>query len=471
MVQKQTRRRSGLIMGAALALSLGAVSCFFVLAMPIRMLESVTTFTRLSSLMVQAEPPISPNDRTLLAALAGILTVGIGWVLIDWLLFGRAGMRTLIREREDEYEDEDEDSFRPTDPLDLVSPVTLPSGDWVPSPTGDARRPLSARTDIGDPPTPNLAPGVQPLAMPGLDQLLPPIDQILPGVGASPPPLQAGAPSPLFQSTPAPDPFRQTSQPPLPEQPAQPGPSAPNWLPTPGVRADGSQPKFEVPGSSPLEVGPSKPAELDPSAAIIGPAPPAGVVPPLQMDAPESAPAPLISPVAPLETAFAVPSPPASDPPQPPLPPAVAPMRQASDQPFASAQRTMAESGFDKARLEDLLARLERGLEKRRAAAAAARAAQTWPAPVVPPVDAPAPVRPEPPAAYAAHQPAAFEFPPPAAFAASRPIAAPPGLAAPAMPQPLAAEQAPPPDERSGDELLDQPLHVALDLLRNKVKR
>ncbi|RYD87527.1 MAG: hypothetical protein EOP61_35410, partial [Sphingomonadales bacterium] len=213
MVQKQTRRRSSLIMGALLALLLGVAAGFFVLAMPIRMLETVTTFTRLSKLMVQAEPPISPNDRTLLAVLAGILTAGIGWVLVDWLLFGRAGMRTLIREREDDYEDEEGDSFRPTDPLDLVTSVTLPSGDWAAAPTGDARRPLSARTDIGDPPPSSLPPGIQPTAMPGIDQLLPPIDQILPGVGGSSPLLQP-APPPLIQPAPVLDPFARIPQPP-----------------------------------------------------------------------------------------------------------------------------------------------------------------------------------------------------------------------------------------------------------------
>ncbi|MFD2501873.1 hypothetical protein ACFSTI_27620 [Rhizorhabdus histidinilytica] len=215
-------------MGVLLALLLGVAAAFFVLAMPIRMLETVTTFTRLSKLMVQAEPPISPNDRTLLSVLAAILTAGIGWVLVDWLVFGRAGMSTLIRTRDDDYEDEDEDHFRPTDPLDLVTPAEDPAAEWPVPSTGDARRPLSARTDIGDPP-PALDPFGAPLA--GLNQALPPISEILPGTGVSAPPLQPNALPPLIQPAAfpqaAPFPEAEPAPPEMPPPPAACRPGCP----------------------------------------------------------------------------------------------------------------------------------------------------------------------------------------------------------------------------------------------------
>ena len=130
MVQRQIKRRTSLMLGSALALLRGAAAGFLLLALPIAMIESATTSIGLSALMIQAEPPISPNDRTLLAALAAVITAAVGWVLIDWLLFDRVGMTTLIRPREDEFE-EDDDSFRPTDPLDMIVPTDMVSSpDW-----------------------------------------------------------------------------------------------------------------------------------------------------------------------------------------------------------------------------------------------------------------------------------------------------------------------------------------------------
>ena len=208
MIRKEVRRRTTFLMGISLALLLGAAAAFFVFALPQNLLERITVFVGLSRVMVQAEPPISPNDRALLAALAGIGTMGLGWVLIDWFLFGRAGMSALIRPREDDYEDDD--GYRPSDPLDLVMPasraIDLPMS--APDPA-DARRPLSARTDIGDPPrsptlAPTLAPAFAPPPMPTAGRLevspgqtLPPLDQLFAAAGRAPAP-------PSFPASPAP---------------------------------------------------------------------------------------------------------------------------------------------------------------------------------------------------------------------------------------------------------------------------
>ena len=479
MVQKDTRRRSSLILGVLLALLLGVAAGFFVLAVPIRMLETVTTLTRLSKLMVQAEPPISPNDRTLLALLAGILTAGIGWVLVDWLLFGRAGMSRLIKPREDEYEDEDGDNFRPTDPLDLVSPVSLPVPEWAPPPTGDARRPLSARTDIGDPPI-SVAPfGVPAMPSSGFGQPLNPFGQIPPGVGTPAPSLHPNVPPPLHQPAAASPPVGAQSKGGVwgASDPAAPGaplptswppldlstpesatlatgraeramPPASVWLPAPGVRPDGGQPRLDAEG-----VADAAPPLAEPVMAAPIAVPPPIFMPSMATSEPPVAPEPLIPP------ALTVRTPASNHAPLPPLP----------------------ESGFDKVRLEELLIRLERGLQSRRAAAAQ-RSGPVAPPPAV----APAPVvsRVAPPAAYAAPMPAA---PPP------MPIDAPPAVEpasvfglAPVQPQsyaPPPVESAPSPlipprslgqpDDAAerNDAMLDQPLHATLDLLRSMVKR
>lgn len=496
MVQKDTRRRSNLVLGVLLALLLGVAAGFFVLAVPIRMLETVTTFTRLSKLMVQAEPPISPNDRTLLAVLAGILTAGIGWVLIDWLLFGRAGMSTLIKPREDDYEDEDGDHFRPTDPLDLVSPVPLPSKDWAPPPSGDARRPLSARTDIGDPPKQASPFDTPAMPQPGAGQLLNPFGQILPGVGGAAPPLHSNVPPPLRQSVVAapssgrqaaggvwgaPDPAAPgatlpASWPPLdlstlePSVPAA-GPveraaaSAPSWLPVPGARPDGGQP---LNGDEPVKSD-TVPLQFEPVAAAPTPVPP-----------------PLM-PQPPVEIAVAPPEPrPTFAPPVVALaPPPLAfeaPVASAPVPPASTTVPPLPEPGFDKVRLEELLARLERGLQNRRAAAAAARSS----APANPPAPAEA-LTPAPQAATIA--PVSPRVPPPVAYAAplseaaqapTLGIAPAPFQAVAPVPESIFAPQPPimpPPSTLSSesvarnDALLDQPLHVTLDLLRSMVKR
>lgn len=527
MVQKDTRRRSSLILGILLALLLGVAVGLFVLAVPVRMLETVTTFTRLSKLMVQAEPPISPSDRSLLAVLAGILTSGVGWVLVDWSLFGRAGLNRLIKPREDEYEDEDGDSFRPTDPLDLVSPVSLPVPEWTPSPAGDARRPLSARTDIGDPPKPAMPFG-------GGEPPLNPFGQILPGVGGSAPPLQPvvpplgqqpaggvwGSPNPNQHVAGAPPaaswpPLDLTTGVPGPQAgaPEQNAPAPTGWLPVPGARPDGGQPSFE--GGDPANAA----APAEPQPAAIPPLP----IPPALTPAPQNEAAPPL-PVfpAPRETFAAPPleplTPPpfAAEPPAAPVPfitPVLTPVEPAPVAPdpvaFPIAAPTPAparapapargpsESGFDKARLEELLVRLERGLERRRAAAAAAATAASAPvepvapvaAPVPPPAAAPTPApafQPEasaapvePPIAYAARMPDV----PPAIPAYTPPPAepAPVFTIAPSIPQPPAPEPTPvaapaimpqPPEIAArNDGMLDQPLHVTLDLLRSMVKR
>ncbi|KRB86159.1 hypothetical protein ASE00_05345 [Sphingomonas sp. Root710] len=527
MVQKDTRRRSSLILGILLALLLGVAAGLFVLAVPVRMLETVTTFTRLSKLMVQAEPPISPSDRSLLAVLAGILTSGIGWVLVDWLLFGRAGLNRLIKPREDEYEDEDGDSFRPTDPLDLVSPVSLPVPEWTPSPAGDTRRPLSARTDIGDPPKPATPFG-------GGEPPLNPFGQILPGVGGSAPPLQPVVPPlgqlPLGGGWGSPDPDASGAAPvaswppldfitgaPAPQAgaPEQRAPAPTGWLPVPGARPDGGQPGFEAshPVNAPVPVEPQPavipPLPVPPALTPVSqneaepPQPPAfpapretfaapplePLTPPPAAFEPPVAPAPFITPVlAAVEPAPAAPDPVVA-PVAPPMPaPTHAPARE------SAPARGPSESGFDKARLEELLVRLERGLERRRAAAAAAATAVSAPvkpaAPVAAPVAAPAahPVpapafRPEapvePPVAYAARMPDV----PPVIPAYTPPPAepAPVFTIAPSIAQPPAPEPAPvavptialqtPETAARNDGMLDQPLHVTLDLLRSMVKR
>ena len=46
MVQSKARRRSSLIWGSLLAILLGVAAAFFVLAMPISLLETITTMTR-----------------------------------------------------------------------------------------------------------------------------------------------------------------------------------------------------------------------------------------------------------------------------------------------------------------------------------------------------------------------------------------------------------------------------------------
>lgn len=486
MVQKDTRRRSSLILGVLLALLLGVAAGFFVLAVPIRMLETVTTLTRLSKLMVQAEPPISPNDRTLLALLAGILTAGIGWVLVDWLLFGRAGMSRLIKPREDEYEDEDGDNFRPTDPLDLVSTVSLPVPEWAPPTTGDARRPLSARTDIGDPPMPVAPFGVPSMPSSGFGQPLNPFGQIPPGVGTPAPSLHPNVPPPLHQPGAALPPVGQqsnggvwgasdpaapgaplpTSWPPLdlstPES-AIPAtgraehamPPASVWLPAPGVRPDGGQPRLDAEDLADAAPPPAEPVMAAPVAV-----PPSIFMPPMATSEPPVTPEPLIPPALTIRTA--------------------AP-NHASVPPLPTP--SLPESGFDKVRLEELLVRLERGLQNRRAAAAQRSGAVASPPPR--PV-APAPVvaRVDPPAAYAAPMPVA---PPPMPIDPS-PAVEPASVfgVAPTQPQGYAPPPVPPapsplmpprslghPDDAAerNDAMLEQPLHVTLDLLRNMVKR
>lgn len=517
-------------MGALLAVLLGAAAAFFVLAMPIRMLETVTTFTRLSSLMVQAEPPISPNDRTLLSVLAGILITGIGWVLVDWLVFGRAGMSTLIRTREDDYEDEDEDHFRPTDPLDLVTPMGAAAAEWPMPSSGDARRPLSARTDIGDPPpAPPALDGLgSPLA--GINPVPPPIGDILSGagIGASPLPsrsqssqslpplvLPTDAPAPstqppqsereerssLFDAPSAPLPEPAAPQPPEPSQAPRPFAEVPppgglpSWMPAPGMRS-GGQPADPLPAAfyeDPAEPEAEAVAVPEPAAPVPTSRDPFSP-PPLSDGLPLAAqPLDQAPPHAAVRHAE---EPPVATPAPPIAPPPIAP---AAAQP-APPPRPLPDPGFDRVRLEELLVRLEKGLQQRRAAVAARAQAQAMPPqtraepePVPPASVAPIP-EPAPsfvPMQEASHAPASPDVapaPPPLEAAVPLPPVAanePPvegplpyalGIQPPAVSAPAPASilpVAPPPATAGGrnDELLDQPLHVTLDLLRSMVKR
>ncbi|MDB5685644.1 MAG: hypothetical protein JWR77_233 [Rhizorhabdus sp.] len=494
MDRKEVKRRNSLLMGISLALLLGAAAAFFVFALPQNLLERATVFVGLSRLMVQAEPPISPNDRALLAALAGIGTLGVGWVLIDWLLFGRAGMSALIRPREDDYEDDDE-GYRPSDPLDLVTPAPSPID--LPMPMinpADARRPLSARTDIGDPPR---APVFAPSPVPTLGrqdlangQVLPPLDQLFaeaarapapppppPPPVSIPDPIAAGLldPTNIFKGLSAhsaiPQPQQIPSPPPLnlaPADPLIPSPeagfpsAAPSWPPVAeGARIPADpfapppvqiQPHVAAPSGPPhraegtpdlrMESFPPDLPELAESP-FFAPTPPPSFTP-----APPAAPVAFVPPPEPvartLEPVLPAPSP-AAPPPvaepdtswAPPVVRAPAPAPPPSDMP-----------------LEDMLARLERGMEKRRQALTIAA-----------PPEVPAEPQRRPPPAYAAAPAPYRESPPPPM------TVVPPAASSFEAPEPWTQPPSPAPSQQQdGDGLLDQPLNVALGVLRNLVR-
>ncbi|MGC6328721.1 hypothetical protein [Rhizorhabdus sp. FW153] len=563
MVQSKARRRSSLIWGSLLAILLGVAAAFFVLAMPISLLETITTTTRLSKLMVQAEPPISPNDRTLLAVLAGILVSAVGWVMLDWLLFGKAGLSVIMPGREDDFEDEDDDAFRPTDPLDLIghSGSPLARNDWAPGNiASDPRRPLSARTDIGDPP-----PGGAPF-LPGVGDAFPPAGQILPGAGVSAPPLPpvlGASPLPPLQPPSAPSwaadplPAGRGSWPPLdetvlpetliapaaPVAPSIPTPPAaraapevppgmPSWLPAPGPRVDeglsSADPAIEdgilsppglpvsataetsEPASDPL-AGRLAPVAVPDILAAFSPASPvAPEMPPVETAAPQVEPpfelnvtAPEIAqPVEqprPVSTIAPSLSPqeatrPASAPPPPEWPASTAsPLATpvASNRPVSARAGS---AGLDRARLEDLLERLERSLEGRRAAAARAPAQpipMVVPAPAPQPAPTPQPSVPVPPAFAAPVAPVVpdpagapiapmFGTVPDPRFPADpvpSPLIAPIVFSAPEPPMPVAANPAPAARAQASgnapanDALLEQPLHMTLEQLRQMIRR
>lgn len=483
MVRKQVRRRTSLLMGISLALLIGAAAAFFVFALPQHLLERITVLSGLARLMVQAEPPISPNDRILLAILAGIGTTGIGWVLIDWVIFGRAGMSALIRPREDDYEDDDDD-YRPSDPLDLVTPA--PRAIDLPMPAVNAidpRRPLSARTDIGDPPRPPVfAPPLPASGDVGRSngQALPPLDQLFADAARAPAPVPAPAPAPPAPVAPeasAPeaaasgllDPaslFRGLGGPPSPSQ----GPAAP--LPTPAVQpADRSDiwppvgapdpawpPKVDRPESpveplgwpAPISAEPPAPPQAEQPRATSMPevargraAPDLGMesFPPDLSDFPAS-PYFLASSPPPLAPA----APPAFvPPPESPRPPELTEPEpeRTEDRAPADFRPGPADVRTSDMPLEDMLARLEIGMEKRRRALAVLPSHEPR---------AEAPRRPLP--AYAA-------APPPL-----RDVSPPPVEAPPPWTPPVSTESPP----LNGDGLLDQPLHVALGVLRNLVR-
>lgn len=297
-------------MTAVLGLALGVAAALIVLVMPIRTLESVTRLTGLAGLMVQAEPPISPADRNLLAALMAIVAAVIGWVLADWLLFGRMAMRSLFRAREDEFEDGDADSFGAADPLDLMASMPI--------------------SHVG-------------------------------GV------VQPGAPPPL-----------------MPLSRIMPAEPVPEMTDAELSNAESSLDISEPPEPAPPIVEPEPPAQPE--------APPASQ--------PRSKPSPVGTPPPPR------PLPPAPAPAPAPPPPSPAP---------APAVPVAADPAGGNAKLQDLLARFERGVQSRRAAATRG-----------------------------------LPSPPPAQAVSVAPTL---------------------PVGNGGDALLDQPLHVTLEMLRAMTKR
>jgi hypothetical protein len=451
MVRKEMSRRTSLLMGIALAILVGSAAAFLILALPQHVLEKLTTISGLSHVMVQAEPPISQGDRSLLAVLAGIGTAGLGWVAIDWLLFGRVGMSAIIRQREDDYEDEG-DGYRPVDPLDLIKHVPRTITEIGPSANpNDPRRPLSARTDIGDPPKPAAWPPA-PFDI-AVDQFLPPIDRLVPGVerpassGPAIPPIAGVTLNALDQALPVPPVAPKTAA-------ASPLADLPGWVPPPQPSPQPSQQAAPIIPQPIIDVAP--PQESAPDQPLTA------------FPAPEPVRPPFVAPLA---------APPAFQQAQPPsVPP---PM------PAASQSVAMPRERLDSAPLGDLLTRLEQGMRRRR--------------PTTPP-----PVR------EIQTQLAAFEAPqhvPPTLPAAPSPQVVapsppPPSFAAPLVPHPVPAEpaswqpqaqspatqhaapssayvaapvapvlQPEPSATLDGDGLLDQPLHVALGVLRNLVRR
>lgn len=510
MVRKEVKRRTSLLMGISLAILVGAAAAFLIVALPQSILEKLTTVSGLSHLMVQAEPPISQNDRTLLAVLAGIGTAGIGWVAIDWLLFGRVGMSAIIRQREDDYEDEG-DGYRPSDPLDLVKHVPRTIIEvGPPANPNDPRRPLSARTDIGDPPKPSAPwpPARDPFDL-AINPQLPPIDQLLPDVGwpssvgpgaGAPPAMTAETPR-LDIGFPPPPVFPPAAPPVTPPRTPSPLADLPGWIPPP-------QPAAQI------HTGPVLPQPVLPPAVPERPVfePQAPALPPLP---PETAFAPVVppQPVAPPTVApswSAPATPPAAAPPA--YPPVATPPARPAEHPQQSV--TGSAASLDRAPLGDLLARLEQGMQRRRPTtpppvraiqselsaferprlAAAVPPTPPRPAEAAPPAPPPAPPPsfaappaewsrpPEPqPAVQPVWQTGPADHAPPAPYAAAPPVSPPHWMQAEPQPQPIDRDVRPEPAApqqqagsapfANGDGLLDQPLHVALDVLRNLVRR
>jgi hypothetical protein len=486
MVRKEVKRRTSLLLGISLSLLLGAAAAFFLFALPQDLLESLTTSTGLARIMVQAEPPISPNDRALLSTLAGIGTAGLGWVLIDWLLFGRAGISALIKPREDDYEEDEGDYYRPSNPLDLVVPDSpMASMAAPPPPVLDPRRPLSARTDIGDPPTP--LPGAgrpeasQDIYNIALNQLLPPIEQLLPDAPPIPtvrleqadaisrmtaalPPELGELPLTLSEDTSA-EPVIKIPGPlilptaaeiaaaargvPLP-QPAIVAPEASvDLLFDVSVPARASEPAsgptvpepeslFDPAAEKPFELPPIIQSPPPPSAPVVGTEALSDIFASFPPNLPDASVG---------EIPFFTPVPDAR-----PNWPGV----QSQPEPLTAIDASppvptdAAAASLDGAPLGDLLARLERGMQRRR---------PTSPPPIALESFLPAEPARRPLPVYAAAPAQMIDPPPPPVVAQD---------AAPVIPtarpvQMLVGE------EQSG--LLDQPLHVALDVLRNRVRR
>jgi hypothetical protein len=542
---KQVRRRTSLLMGISLALLLGSAAAFLIFALPQYTLEKITVATRLAKLMVQAEPPISGDDRILLAILAGVGTTGLGWVLIDWLFFGRAGLSVFVRSRGDLYDDiEEGGAYRPSDPLDLVLPAPIDGVGSAPR-GGDARRPLSARTDIGDPPLsqpmpgmpqpqPAASPPLSPFAVPpSLDDLLPPLDRLAAAaVPASSPvdptsllgPAPSGDPTlldlgsardvssrpTLLDLQPVSEPGSADPQPPATPQilpPAVPAPTAPippisAWPPvplqapatfppvTPGlavppVAAAVPEPVAPswLPAAPPVAARPSitaadifasfppelprhdasliMPADVVPAVSLAK-APVAQPSPVPQAPFPPAAPAPIVTPPA----AVALPPAPVAQPPVAPVPQA-----PAIETPPVAAVQDFTPDIFDRAPIEDLLNRLEGRIRQRRSPVRAALAAPSPEAssPAAPAVAADAVVAPPP-------EPESVRRPLPPGFASNRLVEFPPPAPEPAVIEPAPADVvAPVPVDLpaagiDGDDLLDQPLYVALERLRGLIR-
>jgi hypothetical protein len=546
---KQVRRRTSLLMGISLALLLGSAAAFLIFALPQYTLEKITVATRLAKLMVQAEPPISGDDRILLAILAGVGTTGIGWVLIDWLFFGRAGLSAFVRSRGDLYDDiEEGGAYRPSDPLDLVLPGPIDGAGSVPR-ASDARRPLSARTDIGDPPLsqpmhmqpampqphPAATSPLSPFAAPpSLDDLLPPLDRLAAAADTAPNPVEpvsllglgpSGDPTLLdlgpaseavvpptlldLQAAPASAPV--VPQPPAAAQMAPPAallpasaiPPISAWPPVPpqaplsppSVAPAMAVPQVAIP--APVPVAPAWPPAAPPvvvppsiaGADIFGSFPPelprhdASLIMPLDVppaaapaviasaqpspvaQAPlPQAPAPIVAPEAAIAVA-----------PLPVAPPPVAPPAQvAAIEAAGGAAPDFTPDIFDRAPIEDLLNRLEGRIRQRRSPVRAALAA---PSPEASPPPAPAtPVVADDVVGASLAQAEPARRPPPPGFASTRLVEFPPPASGPPAIAPALADVAPPVSVDvptagvDGDDLLDQPLYIALERLRGLIR-
>jgi len=319
-VQRQTGRRPILVAGATLAILFGMATALLILALPAELLGAVVGLTGLSG----AGGPISSDARAFLSVLTGVAMAGLGWLLVDRLLLSRIATLVLIPARLPERGD---DAL----PSALAEALGLrrlaDSEDSFRSPPSEARRPLSARSEIGAPPIAAGSPLVQVAAIPSLDRALPPIDQVLqravdPAIDPEPPATPIISPEPTVP---------EVSPVPAPAESSR-AAAAPVAHDRPGQAVPASWPPLEVAASVPSPSVFREP--ISPSREIVGASP---------------------SPEARAAMAAGAPV----------MPSAV----------VASGSRAILASldaGSGMARLEELLVQLERGIERRRAAAARA---------------------------------------------------------------------------------------------------